>query len=271
MALGWAGMALIWTATTAQAQLYIDVYPSQDDPTKTIWIFGPSGHTDGSDSYYSNAHYTSTIRSSGNYHDRDSWKIGRGVQGSILYRANKPTNAFFNPTPLFSSTNHPKDIDSITRRLTSSHGFGPRTTNTIFFPDSVTNAPAIRRHIRNEFGTAKTIGSIFMNAGSTDDEIGIRGTSGGGNLAYTNGNRITWFGTGIINKPIDDFLHGSHSLASWPSMQGAPYFAGPGDVSISVRRNVIPEPAEYALVFGLFALAFVIFRKYKVQQDGKRK
>ncbi len=42
-ALGLAGMAMIWTVTTAQAQLFIDVYPSQDNTNQTIWVFGANG------------------------------------------------------------------------------------------------------------------------------------------------------------------------------------------------------------------------------------
>ena len=92
MTLGGAGLALIWTATTAQAQLYIDVYPSQDNDNQTIWIFhGVSA-----------AGITTSIRSSGNYHARDSWKIAtrdhgvgpNGPESRILrtnfYNDNKP-------------------------------------------------------------------------------------------------------------------------------------------------------------------------------------
>lgn len=71
-----------------------------------------------------------------------------------------------------------------------------------------------------------------------------------------------------MDKPISDFF-----VASFPSTIGDPYFSGRGwsEIQLEVFSNhVIPEPAEYALVFGLFAIGFVIFMKYKVQQDGKR-
>ncbi len=101
--LGLAGMAMIWTATTAQAQNYIiTVYPSQDNPaSETIWIFGQDGSS-------STASQGSSIRSSQNFHIRDSWQLQRdAVFGVDFYAANKPINQLFNLTPLFSSTNNP--------------------------------------------------------------------------------------------------------------------------------------------------------------------
>ena len=113
----------------------------------------------------------------------------------------------------------------------------------------------------------KTIGSIFMNRGlrsdsSTADEMGIRGTSGG-NLAYTNGQTFRWFGSGILDKkPIGDFTIHPNTPEIY-NLLNDPFFGN--DVHLRIYRGVIPEPEEYALVFGLFALAFVIFLKYKVQ------
>ena len=114
---------------------------------------------------------------------------------------------------------------------------------------------------------SKTIGGIFMND-AADDEVGIRGTTGGGNLLYTTNDTFRWFGSGILNKPIGDFHfrrpdenHFPFDSQSDPSNR--PYFMNaPGwSVRINLYRHVIPEPAEYALVFGLFALAFVIVRR----------
>ncbi len=66
----------------SQAQLFVDVYPSQDDNEKTIWIFSGSSTT---------AHpSTSSIRSSGNYNTRDSMAIGNN--NGDLYNANRPSN-----------------------------------------------------------------------------------------------------------------------------------------------------------------------------------
>ena len=120
---------------------------------------------------------------------------------------------------------------------------------------------------------------MFMNDG-TADEFGIRHT-GGSNLWYTNGQSSLWFGSGIIDKPIGDFFDGNvWDTSSIPlqersyvatSQRLSPYFAGRsrGGVSIYFNRGVIPEPAEYALVFGLFALAFVILKNAYERRNGR--
>ncbi len=103
------------------------------------------------------------------------------------------------------------------------------------------------------------------------DEMGIRINPP--NLVYTTNDVSRWIGSGILNKPIGDFFlqfHAHHTRALSTEVPH-PYFAGISGVTYKIHRRVIPEPAEYALVFGLFALGFVIFMKYKVQQDGKRK
>ena len=164
MALGLAGMVMIWTATTAQSQLIIDVYPSIDNPTtQTIWIFGGS----------SSAHYTSTIRSSGNYHARDSWKLPTVFFSTDFYTANKPTNQLVSLSPLFSSTNNPRDIESVkVRQASAVLGTGATVDlareRAIF--SSSTNTPTVTTG-----SGSKNIGSIFMND-AADDEIGIRHT-----------------------------------------------------------------------------------------------
>ncbi len=104
-----------------------------------------------------------------------------------------------------------------------------------------------------------------MNAGSADDEMGIRGTPGN-NLVYSNRHSIRWEGSGIIDKPISDFfptpsytsLYSSFSRFDFNSKAPAPYF---GNVQMNIHPRVIPEPAEYALVFALASLAFVIVRR----------
>ncbi len=141
------------------------------------------------------------------------------------------------------------------------------------FPANVTNAPTIR--IGN---TSRTISSIFMNDahqpdgthfGNVFDEIGIRITPP--NLVYSSNAVSRWIGSGILNKPIGDFLWGNDFSAAERGVPyysrgfqtGAPYFAEnrAHSIQISVHALTIPEPKEYALVFGLFALAFVIVRR----------
>ena len=119
----------------------------------------------------------------------------------------------------------------------------------------------------------KTIGSIFMNDDANGDEIGIRGS--GGNLLYNTNGTFRWFGAGIMDKPIRDFYlvdlvrfpqlspggTRTFGLETSSSSPYFPYFLSSGQgVTISANDFVIPEPKEYAIVFGLFALAFVIVR-----------
>ena len=199
-------IAMIWTDTTAQAQLYIDVYPSQDNPeSQTIWHFRHGGT--------SQVNYSSTFRSSGNFHRRDSWKMGVRTPTSLssetnFYTANKPTNQLVSLSPLFSSANT-KDIDSVRTRLQGSTGsYSSFSTNSIWFQSNATNAATI--DIQGQGGGSRTIANIFMNDADVD-EIGIRITPP--NLAYTNNGQYSrWFGTGILNKPIGDFLSPANRL-----------------------------------------------------------
>ena len=80
------------------------------------------------------------------------------------------------------------------------------------------------------------------------------------NLLYGNGEASSWVGAGVINKPIGDFFTGTFN--NWGSV---PRFAGSSDgsVRIVINSQIIPEPEEYALVFGLFALGFVIFHRHR--------
>ena len=252
----WLALAMIWTAPPeSQAQyLFLHVYPSQDDPTKTLWIFGSESGT-------TTPFYGNTIRSGGNdFHRRDSWKL----YDINIYGNNKPTNQLFSLSPLFSSTNHPKDIDSITRRIPGAPSFGPLSENTILFANAnITNSPTMTAGSATE-----TIGSIFMNNVDQDyqAEIGIRGMAGDGvNLGYTTNDVFRWVGTGILDKPISDFRLRDSFIISNQTSPTRPFFASrDGGISLTFHSRAIPEPAEYALVFGLFALAFVIFsRQFK--------
>lgn len=251
----WVGMIVLagfLTATTTQAQLHIDIYPSQDNPTsQTIWIFSGS----------STAFYGSSIRSSQNYHERDSWKV---QINNGFYESNKPTNQFFNLAPLFSSTNQ-TDIESIESRLSGSSRVTSPFYSGLTFSASDTNSPTITIG-----STSRPIGSLFMNDlvdDSTEfDEFGIRITPP--NLVYSSNAVSRWAGSGILNKPISHFSEYPDRFYLGNRM-GAPYFAenSANSIGILVSSRVIPEPAEYALVFGIFALAFVIFRR-RFQKKG---
>ena len=98
-----------------------------------------------------------------------------------------------------------------------------------------------------------------MQDDTTLDEMGIRVS--GSVLSYSSGNASAWVGAGILNKPIGDFFTGTYALDS----NSRPDFAANNGNSLRVVINsqVIPEPQEYAFVFGLFALAFVFFHRHR--------
>ena len=89
--------------------------------------------------------------------------------------------------------------------------------------------------------------------------IRVSGTA----LNYSSGDTSSWMGAGILNKSIGDFFTGTYDNRSTSGSPG-PRFAAQsnGSVRVVVNGQVIPEPEEYALVFGLFALGFVILRRH---------
>ncbi len=225
----------------SQAQIVINVYPSQDNPTnQTLWIFSGSSST----SYGG----TSSIRSSGNYNTRDTAAIVSN--NGDLYNANRPSNQLLTLSPLFSSSNS-KDIASVNARIP-----GGGKTN-ITFLASATNTPTITIAGRG----SRTIARLFMSENATSefinpnlfyyDGLGIRIQSP--NLLYGSGESSSWVGAGVIDKPIGDFFTGTFNPRSGTTF---------GTMRVVVNSQVIPEPEEYALVFGLFALGFVILRRH---------
>ena len=230
----------------------INVYPSQDTNNQTLWIFSGS----------STARNNGSIRTSGSYHVQDSWEV---VENNYkIYNANKPSAGLtLSLSSLFSSSNA-KDIASVNARIP-----GGGKTN-ITFAASATNTPTFT------IGSgSRTISQIYMRhyGGFVADDIGTRVS--GSDLSYSSGNSSAWVGAGILNKPIGDFHAGTlNNRGSGNS--GKPWFAAAsnGSVRIIVNTQIIPEPEEYALIFGLFALAFVFFHRHRQRKrqqalDGK--
>ena len=235
------------------AQLYIDIYPSQDSPTnQTLWIFSGSSSV----RYSSlNTPFNQSIRSSATdttESSQDTWEIGN--TGNI-FNANQPSGANFSLSPLFSSSSNPTDIDSVRKRIPG----GGRTN--ITFAANATNTPTITIS-----SGSRTISHLFLDADNPGtDDLGIRVS--GSNLNYSSGNSSAWVGSGLINKPIGDFLTGEF----W-NQNTTPLFAASsgGSVRIRVNSQIIPEPKEYALVFGLFALGFVLFHRHWQKKKRRR-
>ncbi len=231
----------------AQAQLIIDVYPSQDNPTnQTIWIFSGS----------STAGNSGSIRTSGNFNSQDSWEFTSSNNNGNFFDANKPSDTNFQLSPLFSSSNT-DDIASVRARIPG----GGRTN--ITFAASATNTPTIT------IGSgSRTISHLFMDDDANADDLGIR-VSGSSNFSFANGNSSAWVGAGIIDKPISDFFAGTFNNDSGSTIP-TPWFSAvaDGSVRVVVNSQVIPEPKEYALVFGLFALGFVFFHRWQKKRQA---
>ena len=88
------------------------------------------------------------------------------------------------------------------------------------------------------------------------DEIEIRVTPP--NLVYSANDASRWFGSGILDKPIGDFFTGTFNRNL-----GARFAANStGSIRVVVNDHIIPELEEYALIFDLFALGFVLFRRH---------
>ncbi len=217
----------------AQAQLILDVYPSQDNPTnQTLWIFSGS----------SSVGFAGTLRTSGNHSSADGWQTA-----SDIYNANPPSNAQITLSPLLSSSNS-KDIASVNARIPG----GGKTD--ITFAASATNTPTIT------IGTTpvnRTIASMFMNNVNVADNIGIR-VSSTFNYGSLTGQASSWTGSGVLNKPIGDFF--IKNVGIYAGLRAN--FAGSG-VTLRIHSAIIPEPEEYALVFALFALGFVFFHRHR--------
>ena len=96
-----------------------------------------------------------------------------------------------------------------------------------------------------------------MHDQNSGDQIGIRVNSSFNYGSYS-GQASSWTGSGLLPKPIGDFVSGN--VNNWAGLN--PNFAGSG-VTLRFHSAIIPEPEEYALVFGLFALGFVLFHRHR--------
>ena len=220
----------------AQAQMIINVYPSQDSTNQTIWIFSGSSTATA---------YTSIRTGPGNndLQNYDSWWFGSPNNGNI-FQVNGPNNQNISLSSLFSSSNS-KDIASVNARI-------PGGKTNITFAASATNTPTI-----TVGSGSRTISHLFMQDDTSLDEMGIRVS--GSSFSYSRWASSAWAGSGLINKPIGDFFGGNYDLHA----SSRPDFAISNGVQVRVNSQIIPEPEEYALVFGLFALAFVFFHRHR--------
>ncbi len=246
--------------------MWLDIFPSQDDTNATLWVFS------GSSSGWTHANANPHIRTSGGYDRRDTHKTTRALLQDPI---SLTPAANYNLTPLFTATttNAARDLESLRTRLGQTIKLGTTNTNDdITIPSTATNVPTL-----SYAGVgSRTIAAMHLNnvANTGWDDIGPRTSS---QLTYGSSPRtVTWIGAAIMtNKPIAHFhltTPGSYNgnrtpaagsiLGSWTGPQA-------NNLRIRVYGSAIPEPEEYALVFGLFALGFVFFHRRMMQKKRK--
>ncbi len=251
----WGAIAMVallaLVPVSAQAQLYIDVYQSRDNNNQTLWVFS------GSSTVPQLWSVRTGVAGNDNFARRDTWEV---VSNSgVLFPTNAPTNQRL---ALSSITG----LDAITSR--DRWYVANVLTNTTTVTDPTLSITT------NSVARTRAITSLFLNddpgTGATDrDELGIRVS--GSAFRYDLGGTSEWSGAGILAKPFSDFYSGDTDGTAFSFNNlgtggtGGPRFAAGSDGSIVVRFHrgtVIPEPQEYALAFGLFALGFVIVRRH---------
>ena len=107
--------------------------------------------------------------------------------------------------------------------------------------------------------------------------MGIRVTAS--SISYSTNDAVSWSGQGILSQSITNFavntageyyynyIFGPYFPAA--GALGAPSFSGFRVMVSSTLAALIPEPEEYAIVFGLFALGFIFFHRHITRKNGK--
>lgn len=234
-----------------QAQLLIDVYESRDDANSTLWVFSGSSTTAQLWSV------RTAVVGNDNFNRRDSWEVSENSGG--LYIANAPSNERIALSPVTG-------LDAITSRDRW------YVANVLTNLTGAVGAPTLSI-TTNSVERTSAITALFLNddpgSGATDrDELGIRVS--GSAFRYDASGTSAWSGAGILAKPFSDFYSGSSDgIFTFNNLgtggTGGPRFAAGSDGSVQVRFHrgtLIPEPQEYALVFGLLALGFVVARRH---------
>ena len=80
---------------------------------------------------------------------------------------------------------------------------------------------------------------------------------GSSSFSFSSSQSSAWTGAGILNKPIGDFFAGTYNRTSGAFSQVSYFVANSlNSLQVTINSAIIPEPEEYALIFGLFALGF---------------
>ena len=239
-----------------QAQLFIDVYPSQDNyKNQTLWVF--SGDSQASLSLTGLGPYIrhNALAGTASSNERDTYALQ-----DLLFPGTRDGGFPFSIPQLYtlsSLATSSLDYAGVTNFWAS--------TNTVSSLSTAAGTPnlSFSNRVANGVVTNRSISHLFLYAQpGGDDWVGPR-VSGGSNLTYgTNRPAVNWVGAGLIDKSISDFLSRDPYIRNKANALG--YFGASGlgnGLRIRVHSSTVPEPEEYALVFGLFALGFVIFRR----------
>ena len=216
----------------SQAQLFIQINPLQGDNNRTVWTFTGSSIASRDDTIP-----TISVGST-----------GFGSYAS-LYNYGAPASGLLNANDqLITSGNLPALFADYALSFSTNVNFQPRIT------------------ISNN---TQTISHITLVNSAGLDSVGIR-VSGSSAISYNTNAPVSWRGRGILPYSITNLTTTAAGEYFYNAGSG-PYFAAVGTrgtpsssgfrVAVSTTP-VVPEPEEYALVFGLFALGFVILRRY---------
>ena len=145
------------------------------------------------------------------------------------------------------------NLYSVTNLAGVVRSLSPLTTLAADDPDRIDqgdSAPTITFAVTN----ALTISRIAFDSQPVlgDHDLGIRVSS---YHFYTSGNAVSWSGAGILtNFNMSQFNPGTYQSSSHPNFSSQ-------SLRLTVNSRAIPEPEQYALIFGLFALGFVFFHR----------
>ncbi len=234
----------------SQAQLYIDIYPSQESTNGTLWIF--SGSTTAARPQ-SQPRGFRTSSSGNNWFNQDTARLFDNLFASDPGTGVKSLSAI----PASTAANPNKDYNSLLGNL--------RLRNSAFTNANlnvITNAPTMTAGANSQ-----TITHLYFRDVSPDN-FGPRVSS---SLSYNQNDAISWTGAGTLaNVPISVFSTRDPYIRARKIGPGGSFYGGAigstaqvaDGLRIRVHTAIIPEPEEYALVFGLFALGFVIVRRH---------
>ncbi len=236
----------------SQAQLYVDIYPSQEYTNGTLVIFS------GSSTIARQQSQGRGFRTTGS-----DWLQDTAHSYDTLFASNPGTGQKnLTAIPVSTATVTNKDYESLIGNL--------RVRNTAFSSANlnvITNAPTLT--IEGSSTNSRTIASLYLKDDVSGwDRFGPRVSAA---LGYNNSDTIKWTGAGVLTNVAigvfntrDPYLRarGVTSVGSFYGGSSANTVSVANGLRWRVHTNVIPEPEEYALVFALFALGFVFFHRH---------